>query len=127
MTIKSRGDCLCSICHAARLNQYIHKDSNLLLKDFKRCKRKENKLLSNLFEEILKSVAIAKAFRVKAEQETGYKQMKRYLLLLGLHPEYTTDLARTINTAVWVFDNFQRITFNLNVCTDINIRRLSQY
>ena len=70
MTCRRQGDCWCSFCHAARHNQYIDKDSNLLLKDFERCKRKENKLLSNLFEEILKSVAIAKAFRVKAEQET---------------------------------------------------------
>ena len=125
MTCKRQGDCWCSICHTARLNQYISKDSNILLKDFEKCKRKEHKLLSNLFEEILKSVAIAKAFRVKAEQETGYKQMKRHLLFLGLDPEYATNLARTINNAVWVFDNFERITFNLNVCTDINIRRLS--
>ena len=105
MTCKRQGDCWCSICHTARLNQYISKDSNILLKDFEKCKRKEHKLLSNLFLEILKSVACKSISCKSRARNSGCKQMKHHLLFLGLHPEYATDLARTINTAVWVFDN----------------------
>ena len=82
--------------------------------------------MTELFEEVLKSVAIAKAFRVRAEQETGYRQMKRHLMYLGVSSEDATGLARTINNGVWVYDNFRRISNNLMMeCPDIDIRRLS--
>ena len=77
MTCKGRGDCWCNVCHAARYQQYSQLDSRSLLRDFNRCQMRENQLLSELFEEILRSVAIAKAFRINAERDTGYKQMKR--------------------------------------------------
>lgn len=125
MTCKRQVDCWCSVCHSARLNEYSNMDSRTLLNKFNACKRKERKLLTDLFGEVLKTVAIAKAFRVQAEQETGYKQMKRHLLSLGIHPDLATDQARIINNAVWVYDNFKRITDNLMVCSDIDIRRLS--
>ena len=97
----------------------------MLLKDFRRCKVKEDSLLSELFGEVVKSIAIAKAFRMKVEEETGYKQIKRYLKFIGINEHLLQDLARTLNNAVWVFDHFRDITFNVNVCTGIDIRRLS--
>ena len=126
MTCRGQDDCWCSICHAARFQQYSQMDARSLLRDFNRCTKKENELLSKLFEEILRSVAIAKAFRLNAERDTGYKQMKRALVRLGVLEEEATTLARTINTASWVYDNFQRITHNLTLeCKHIDIRRLS--
>ena len=82
--------------------------------------------MTDLFKEVLKSVAIAKAFRINAERESGYKQMKRHLVFLGIESEEATSLARTLNNAVWVYDNLQRITNNLMLeCPDIDMRRLS--
>ena len=125
MTCRGKADCWCSVCHLGRLNEFSNKNSRTLLTRFNACQQREKQLLTELFEQVLKSVAIAKASRVKAKEETGYKQMKRHLLYLGVHPEEATSLARIINNAVWVYDNFQRITNNLMVCTDIDIRRLS--
>ena len=35
------------------------------------------------------------------------------------------EVARTLNNAVWVYDNFQKIANNLMECREIDIRRLS--
>ena len=67
MTCRGKGDCWCSICHQSRLNEFKNKDSRSLLKDFHGCQSREKDLLTDLFEEVLKSVAIAKAFRINAE------------------------------------------------------------
>ncbi len=125
MTCRRKADCWCSVCHLGRYNEYSQKDSRTLLLHFNTCQEKEKQLLTKLFEQVLMSIAIAKAFRVKAEQETGYKQMKRHLVYLGMQPDEASSVARVINNAVWVYDNFQRITNNLMTCTDIDIRRLS--
>ena len=125
MTCRGKTDCWCSVCHGARLNNVVDKDTRMLLREFKRCKSNENCLLVNLFGEVLKSIAIAKAFRVKAEAETGYKQLKRHLVYIGVEDDEATELARTMNNAVKVYDNFQDITNNLMECRDIDIRRLS--
>ena len=71
-------------------------------------------------------MAIAKAFRLKIKADTGYKQVKKALVLFGILDKEATTLARTINNAVWVYDNFKKITHNLTLeCKEIDIRRLS--
>ena len=59
-------------------------------------------------------MAIAKAFRLKIEADTGYKQVKKALVLFGILDKEATTLARTINNAVWVvYDNFKKIQKNI--------------
>ena len=56
------------------------------------------------------SVSIAKAFRIAAERESGYKQLKGHLVFMGIDPDSATTMARNLNNACWVYDHFQRIT-----------------
>ena len=102
ITCRGKADCWCHICHEARLNDVSGRDTRTLLKEFDRCNRNENCLLTHIFGEVLKSVAIAKAFRINAEIESGYKQLKRHLLFIGIENDEAAEVARTLNNAVWV-------------------------
>ena len=127
MTCRGSTDCWCSLCHENRFVVYQFRTTAQLYCEFRAAEVTESRHVSESFSETLKAVSIAKAFRIAAERESEYKQLKRHLVFMGIDPDSATTMARTLNNACWVYDHFQCITDNLMTCRSIDIRRLTLF
>ena len=85
--------------------------------------------LDATFASVMRRIVAAKAFKLVAERETGYRQVKRQLesIFAGREEQgrITTKLARRINNSCWVYKNFNKILENVQSCPLLDIRRLS--
>ena len=78
-------NCSCSNCKQDWLNTMSNLSSQDVLRNFVLVLvERESRSLDETFHIRMKRCAAAKAFKVAAERETGYKQPKRQLKLLGL-------------------------------------------
>ena len=73
----------------------------------------------------MRTVVGQKAYRIAAERESGYKQLKRYFQWLGYGFEDTKKMSNKLNNASWVYDNLEKIRDNLKSCPNVDIRSLT--
>ena len=122
MTCRLSDECWCSECHASRLAVQQLKDVRRLRIDFDQAVKDEDKALSVKFAATLKTIAIAKAFKLAMVAE-GHKQAKRYLVRrFNLDDLSAAKKARAINCAVSTYDNLKKISDNIWICGGIEIR-----
>ena len=84
--------------------------------------------LDATFASVMRRIVAAKAFKLVAERETGYRQVKRQLEAIFAGRELQgriTKLARRVNNSCWVYKNFNKISQNVQSCPLLDIRRLS--
>ena len=125
MTCKLSDECWCSECHTSRLAVHQLKDVLTLKRDFDKAVRDEDKALNDKFAATMKTIAIAKAFRLAMLTE-GKKQVKRFLVSrFGLDADIAKKKAKSINCAVSVYNSLKKIADNIWTCGGIDIRQLS--
>ena len=108
-----------------RLDSYDNFSLEMLRREFVTTTRMEEQALQEVFKHIMNTAAIAKSFRNKLYQFSGYKYVKPYLKNIGYEEEEAKQLSESINVASWVYDNLQGIVNNIFQFQYINIRRLS--
>ena len=87
---------------------------------------KIEKDLNLLHKDTLKFVVVAKAFKTSILQNSQFKYLKTHLRRVdNLCEIEAAKLANIINVGCRVFDNWERIDFNLVQCQLIDRRRLS--
>ena len=73
----------------------------------------------------MRTVVAGKAYRIAAERESGYKQLKRHFQWLGYGVEDAKRMSNKINNTYWVYDKLEKIHDNLQSCPNVDIRRLT--
>ena len=125
VTCQRTLDCWCNVCHVMTLDMYDNMSLERLRREFLRTGNMEEQALQEVFTHIMNTTAIAKVFRNKLYDLSGYRYVKSYLKQIGYNPEEAEQLSKRINEASWVYDNLQLIVNNLARFPSINIRRLS--
>ena len=118
--------CYCWSCQADRLSVYASKQPGVLLNELEDAKQRENEALEKTFEEVLNQVAISKAFRLQIYNLFRYKNTASFFkAILGYNKEDAKKNADKINRACKIYDHFNTILINLQLCPHIDIRKLS--
>ena len=120
------ASCICWSCWIDRLQQYNSSNPNDLLDDLETAQEDELLSLEVTFAEVLKQIAVSKAFKLQIYALYRYRTVAPYLKGM-LH--YTQDQAKRvatpINRNVLVYDNIQKILKNIANFPLINLKRLS--
>ena len=87
--------CGCKICPSQCLERFDQFNCNQLLNRFATIlPRSTSDTISEAFDKTMRTVVARKAYRIAAERESGYKQLKRHFEWLGYGVE---DAERTSN------------------------------
>ena len=73
----------------------------------------------------MRTVVAGKAYRIAAERESGYKQLKRHFQSLGYGVEDAKRMSNMLSNPSWVYDNLEKIRDDLKSCPNVDIRRLT--
>ena len=83
-------------------------------------------LKDKIFKKRLDYFLLAKCLKEKMLRETGYKQLKRYLVYeFGMEDTDAKEAAIKYNKACWTYDSFGRIIRNVALFPNVDIRDLN--
>ena len=127
--MEGHQNCWCLPCREANLQEYSRMRMGRLLSMFCWHLREEtSQALDATFASVMRRIVAAKAFKLVAERETGYRQVKRQLEAIFAGRELQgriTKLAWRINNSCWVCKNFNKISQNVQSCPLLDICQLS--
>ena len=120
------ASCICWSCHIDRLRQYDNEQPHVLLQHLGIARDREIESLDITFAEVLKQIAISKAFRQQIYAEFRYTNTASYFKgIWNYSKEEAKRVATPINHNCTVYDNFHRVLANLGEFPVINIKRLN--
>ena len=128
MTCQREYCCLCWSCHVDRLDENYGKLPEQLLRESSVSQNVEIACRKEAFKQVLKQIAIHKAFRQQIYAIYKYKNTACYFKSIeggGLNQAEAAKIAKPINRDSLTYDNFHRIFWNLQDCPTVDITTFS--
>lgn len=118
--------CYCQNCRNMRVITNRRKTFDELRADFEAAYEEEERAINETFQHVFEQVCMNKAYRLKIEEEGGYKSVTWYFRSQGDAPELAKEKAQPILDDCTVFDKFDQILENLKQCPFVDIRRMKR-
>ena len=128
MTCQREYSCLCWSCHVDRLLEFDGRLPDQLLQESSIAQNLEIASRSNAFKQVLKQIAIHKAFRQQIYAIYKYVNTACYFKSGeggGLSAAEARKIATPINRDSITYDNFHKIIWNLQDCRTVDITTFS--
>ena len=128
MTCQREYSFLCWSCHIDRLNEFDGQLPVELLRKSSVSRNLESACRKEAFKQVLKQIAIHKAFRQQVYAIYKYVNTACYFKSReggGLNPSEASKIAKPINRDSITYDNLHKIIWNLQNCPTIDITSFS--